>query len=328
MKAICFKEENVVELKDVPEPQHAKEEHLIIKMKASAINNGDFLTIKGVFRGNSQYEICGVSGAGKVIEIGEGVPQEYAGKNVFVYRGLQVTADTLGTWSEYTQLHYLCCVILPDNVNLEEYAGSLVNMITPYAFIKQVQKDGHKGIITTAGTSATGRAMLGLCNAFNIPHISIVRNEEGKKQLEELNAKHVLMTNDPSFVKELQKLSEGLGTTAVFDGIGGNYLSKIILGVPQNSTVYCYGFLDTSSPLSINTALLTRGLTLKGFVNLFSETVRNLENLSVAIQDLTSLMHLPHFKTKVGKAFSLNEYEQAFAYKSIKGEKPIFRHTS
>jgi hypothetical protein len=54
-------------------------------------------------------------------------------------------------------------------VNAEEYAGSLVNVITPYAFLKQAVGEGHKGIIATAGTSATGIAMLGICQTFDFP---------------------------------------------------------------------------------------------------------------------------------------------------------------
>ena len=218
MKAICFKEKNVVTLNEVQTPKNAKKEHLIIKMKASAINLGDFLVITGAFKSDSKYEVCGVSGVGKIIEIGEGVSQEYKGKNVAVYRALQVTDDTVGTWSEYSQLHYLNSVILPDNVNIEEYSGSLVNTITPYAFLKQIQKEGHSGIICTAGNSATGRAMLGICLAYDIPLISIVRNAEGKKQLKELNAKNILIESDPNFEAQLKELSNQLNATAVFDG--------------------------------------------------------------------------------------------------------------
>jgi len=107
-------------------------------------------------------------------------------------------------------MHHLNCVILPDNVNVEEYSASLVNVIASYVFFKEVKREGHEGIVCTAGTSATGRAMLGVCSAYNVPLISIVRNEKGKKQLEELNAKNVLDQNDPDFEKKLKELSEKL----------------------------------------------------------------------------------------------------------------------
>ena len=324
MKAICYKKQNVVELNEVKIPQNAKKEHLIIKMQAIAINPGDFMVITGLFKSDSQYEICGVSGVGKVVEIGEDVPTEYKWKNVVVYRALQVTDDTIGTWSEYSQLHYLNSVILPDNVNITEYSGSLVNSITPYAFLKQIEKEGHSGIIATAGTSATGRAMLGICLAYDIPLISIVRNAEGKKQLEELNAKIILIESDPDFETQLEELSKKLNTTAVFDGVGGELISKIALRIPRNSTIYCYGFLGGNKPLSIHTSnLLMKGLTVKGFGNFQTETVHDVDKLTTALKDLTKIIDMPHFKTKNGKTFKLNEFNKALKYKSEKGEKAI-----
>ena len=73
-----------------------------------------------------------------------------------------------------------------DNVKAEDYSGSLVNVITPYAFIKQILEEGHKGIICTAGNSSTGIALLGFCSAYKIPLISITRNADDKKELEDL----------------------------------------------------------------------------------------------------------------------------------------------
>mmetsp|Transcript_25838 Transcript_25838/g.12211 ORF Transcript_25838/g.12211 Transcript_25838/m.12211 type:complete len:182 (+) Transcript_25838:67-612(+) len=180
MKAVCVTPENWVELRKLPMPKKADPGHLIIKMEKCAINPGDKVFINGGFKPGSipvsKHDIAGVSGAGKVVAIGEGVSPEYEGKYVSVYRSLKFSDKLIGTWCEYAQVHQHCCVILPSDVNLEEYAGSLVNVITPYAFVKQVTEEGHRGVLVTAGTSATGRAMLGVCLALGVPTISIVRN--------------------------------------------------------------------------------------------------------------------------------------------------------
>ena len=325
MKAICLQEVQKIELKDVPKPVNASKDHLIIKMKVSATNHGDNLVIAGSFPPISKHQICGVSGVGEVVEIGENVPQKYKKKKVAVYSSLKVTEHTVGAWSEYTELHYLNCVILPDNVKLEEYSGSLVNAITPYAFLKQIQKEGHPGIISTAGNSATGRAMVGICLKYNIPLISIVRNEKGKAQLEELKAENILIQNDHNFESKLKELSNQLNTTAVFDGVGGMLLTKVANSIPHNSTIYTYGFLGGGESLSIHTSsILMKGLTIKGFGNFLSETVQNSENLEIALNDLSKIIDMPHFKTKVGKTFPLKEFKEALNYKSDKGEKAVF----
>lgn len=325
MKAVCFKSPGNLELKMVSTPEKAKSEHIIIKMIASGINPGDNMVISGMMPASSSDKICGVSGVGKVIEIGENTPKEFNNKNVAVYTSLKVTENRGGTWSEYFQMHYLNCVILPDSIDLIEYSASLVNTITPYAFLKEIQKDGHSGIICTAGTSASGRAMLGICLTNDIPLISIVRNEEGKKELQELNAENILVQSNSNFEVDLKNLSEKLNTTAVFDGVGGELISKVAVNLPRNSTIYTYGFLDGEKHLSLHTSnILMNNLTIKGFGNFLSETVTNSAKLEIALKELSKIIKMPHFKTKVGKTYQLEEFNDALNYKSEKGEKAIF----
>jgi NADPH:quinone reductase-like Zn-dependent oxidoreductase len=122
MNAVCLTSNNSVVLQDVPKPEKPEHEHLIIKMETCGINAGDKVFIGGGFPPGfgpvSLYDICGVSGVGTVIETGAGVPDEYKGKNVTVYRSLKFSDSIIGTWSEYAKMHYLHCAILPDNVNM------------------------------------------------------------------------------------------------------------------------------------------------------------------------------------------------------------------
>lgn len=328
MKAICLTRSRKLKLDHVSSPQKAASGHLIIEMKACGINSGDKAFIAGAFAPGtipvSRYDICGVSGSGKVVEIGDGVPQRFKGKNVAIYKSLKFSDHIVGTWSEYAHMHYHHCVILPDNVSLEEYSGSLVNSITPYAFLKQISSEGHKGIICTAGTSATGLAMLGICLENNVPIISIVRSEKAKKQLEELEASHVLDQSDPDFDSRLEELAGQLNATAVFDGVGGDLISRVAEVLPRGSSIYAYGFLGGDKPLCLHTSVvLMKNLTIKGFGNFTSETVQNPKKLEVALNDLGKIIARPYFKTKVGKTFRLEEINEAMEFSSPDGNKAV-----
>lgn len=327
MKAISLVAKNQVQLKEISKPKKAAPEHLIIKMHACGVNAGDNAFIGGTFPPGSIpisfLDVCGVSGVGTVIETGEGVPDTYEGKNVTVYRSLKFSDNIIGTWSEYAQLHYLHCVILPDNVNIEEYSGSLVNIITPYAFLKQIEQEGHKGIICTAGNSATGIAMLGVCLAKNFPLISVVRNEEGRKELDLLGAKNIVMQSDISFKQQLNKTSKELKATAIFDGVGGEILNTIVDEIPFGSTVYAYGYLGGQTPFSFHTSILMKGITIKGFANFRTQTVQNPHNLEAALKDISSIIDMPHFKTKNGRKFSFEEIKEALMFSSTTGKKAV-----
>lgn len=326
MKAIVVTGRGRVEVKEVPAPEKAAPEHLLIRMRAGAINSGDKLFINGAFpRGipGSRYGIAGVSGVGTVLETGAGVPPYYRGKNVTVYRSLLFDEQLTGTWSEYAHLHYRHCAVLPDDAEPEDYAGSLVNCITPFSFLQQAKLDGHKGIICTAGTSATGIALLGICLAQNFPLISLVRTENGRKELEALGAVNVIVQEDAGFKEQLRERAEQLQATAVFDGAGGKILSEIIDLLPFQSTIYCYGFLDAQTPFRFTTPVLMRGITIKGFSNFRTATVQDPLQLEQALEAISGIIHMPHFKTKTGRKFGYDKAGAALAYVPAGGEKAV-----
>lgn len=327
MKAIKVTTNKSVELVELAKPNDAYSEHLIIKMQSCGINSGDNAFINGVFpKGTipeSLYNIAGVSGVGTVIEVGQGVPDTYKGKNVTVYRSLKFSENIIGTWSEYSCLHYLQCAIVPENLNLEDYSGSLVNIITPYAFLNQIKEEGHKAIICTAGNSATGVAMLGICLAYNFPVISIVRNYDDKKELEVLGAKNIIVQSDTDFKEQLKEIAQELKATACFDGVGGAILNNIVDVLPFGSTIYAYGYLGGQIPFSFHTSILMKDITIKAFSNFRSSTVQNPNNLQKALKDIESIINMPHFKTKIGKKFTIEEVKEALKLSSPKGEKAV-----
>ncbi|MFT4155597.1 zinc-binding dehydrogenase [Parafilimonas sp.] len=149
--------------------------------------------------------------------------------------------------------------------------------------------------------------MLGFCIAYNFPVISIVRKEEGRKELEALGANNILMQNDDDFRQQLQQISQQLNATAIFDGVGGAALSNIIDVVPFNSTICSYGFLDKQMLFSFNTSILMKGIAIKGFSNFRTQTVMNANNLEQALKDISNIIHQPHFITKTGKNSALKK---------------------
>jgi NADPH2:quinone reductase len=328
MNAVVLKNNGVV-FERVPRPTKAGAGHLLIEMKACAINPGDkaFIT-RPLPPGSvlSLYNIYGVSGAGTVIETGDGVPEAYKGQQVAMYRSLKASEQMVGTWSEFAHVHYLDCIILPDGADPMDYSGSVVNIITPYAFLQQISMAGHKGIISTAGTSATGIAMAGICLAYDFPLVSIVRNDAGKRELERLEAKNVVSQNDVDFKRQLGELAGKLAATAVFDGVGGEVLNQIIEVIPNNSTIYSYGYLGDVVPLTVHTRTLSaKGITLTPFANFRTATVQQEPNLEKALKDLGAISHMSHFKTKRGASFGLEAIHEALAYASGNGAKAILR---
>src|ERR1700722_1302408 len=327
MKAICITPEKGPRQEETPQPQKAAPGHLLIKMTASAINPGDKAVITRPLPPGSVkslYHIYGASGAGTVIEAGEGVPTAHLNSKVALYRSLHYSDKMVGAWSQYTHMHYLDCVILPPMEKPEDYSGSLVNCITPYAFIQQTQAEGHKGILSTAGNSATGIAMIGMSIAYQFPLISIARNQQSKQQLKALGATHILAEDDPDFTPQLKEMAASLETTAIFDGVGGSILNKLIDPMPVNSTIYSYGYLGDDIPFTAHLRILTaKNISIRPFANIRTQTVMDPQHLENALASIGKIIHMPHFKTKPGKTFNLASITEALAFEDNTGAKAI-----
>lgn len=326
MRAVCRTSSFGVELRQVPVPD-VKPEHVVIKVSACGINRGDKGWIAGAFPQIpvSMHDVCGATASGQVVDIGEGVPREFLGRKIAVYRSLKASRDCVGTWCEFARMHYLTCVLLPEDANELEYAGSLVNNITGYAFLDQIIQAGHKAVVCTTGTSGTGRSLLGVCEALNFPIISLVRTESGRAALSKLGAQHVLVTGDAEFDTQLRTLSDQLDATAVFDGVGGVLLGRVAKALPQRSTMYCYGFLAGGETVDfVSSLLLMKSLTLTSF-GILSPTVTDPDNLKRVLPGLQQFIGMPHFRTSLGKSFGFEEAAEALQWQSADGSKAVLR---
>jgi len=68
---------------------------------------------------------------------------------------------------------------------------------------------------------------------------------------------------------------------------------------------------------------MAKDLTLKSFSNFRSTTVQNPLELETALEQLSGMIAMPHFKTKRGKAFAFEKVQDAIFYVGEGGEKPI-----
>lgn len=180
MKAVIVNESRQLEVCELPAPEAIPSGHILVDVAAAGINHGDkiFLTSPTITSGlnTSQHNIWGASASGKVRAIAPDVPAEFAGKNVALYRSLSPSPHTVGLWSEQALVPFTSAVILPDDAPVEEYSGSLVNAITALAFLEDMAADGQKGVVVTAGSSATGLAMAALAKEKKVPAIFLARS--------------------------------------------------------------------------------------------------------------------------------------------------------
>ena len=328
MKAVIVTAARELEVRDVSTPDSAPDNHLLVQIEAAAINHGDktFLKMPAAITGlnTSSYNIWGASASGRVLAAGQGVSSDYVDKKVAIYRSLTPSAKTIGLWSERAVVPVTSCVFLPEELSFADYSGSLVNVITAYAFLEEAVSAGHAGVIVTVGGSATGLALAALARARNMPVLFLVRSPQAAESLRALAFEHVLVTSDTNFDETLEQLATEMKATAVFDGVGGDLISRIASHLPLNSTIWFYGFLAGASPVSVPSIIfMAKNLTMKPFSKFNSATVRDPKKLQIALESLHNQIANPLFRTKVGKTFPFLQIEEAMAYEREPGAKAV-----
>ena len=328
MRAICVTRNRTLELRDVAPPGDPAAGHVLVAMDSATITHGDkfFLTHplpNGTMAGGRE-DVYGSNGAGRVVAIGADVPPRYLGRQVGIYKTLAPSADTLGLWCETAHVPWRSCLVLPDNLSARGYNGSFANVLTVYAFIAQAMSDGHNGLIVTAGTSATGLIAASLVRRRGMPAIFLTRSASGRDQLAAHGVEHVLLTTEQDFQDRLATLSEHLGTTAVFDGVGGELLGRIIPALPVNATVYVYGFLGAEAATTFSsTLIMARNLCLRRFANLDSATVSDPLRLAAATEKIEAMIEDPLFRTRIGREFDPAAIADAMAYEASSGARAV-----
>ena len=329
MKAICVTPDRRLEIRIVPTPEIPAPGHVLVDIDSAAITHGDKFFLANPLPGAiapsaAGQAVYGANAAGRVAAIGADVPELYRGKQVAIYKSLRRSADSIGVWCERVHLPYQTCLILPDDLRARDYCGSFANVLTVHAFLSEICAAGHKAVIITAGTSATGHIAASLARRRNLPAIFLVRSAAARETLVQHGAPHVLVTSDEDFERSLAHLATELGATAVFDGVGGALLSRMVPNLPPNSTVYIYGFLGAASPATLSTMLvMAKNLTLRRFSNLESATVQDAQKLADAMQDIAPLMADPLFKTRMGKEFIFEQIDDAMAFEAASGSRAI-----
>ncbi len=330
MRAICVTAGRQLEVREVPEPRDPPPGHLVVRIEAAAINHGDktFLArpeAAGPALARSLHDVWGASAAGEVTGAGPGVPDGYVGRRVAIYRSIGGGPDTLGLWCETAQVPHTACLRLPEGAAARDYGGSLVNIVTAHAFLETAAADGHRGVVATAGNSATGHALAALARSRGTAALLLVRSPAAKAELERHGIGDVVVVGEGTDMAAVGERAVALDATAVFDGTGGGGLGRLLPHLPQRSTVYAYGFLAGLEPVSFPSALLMgRDLTLRRFSNFDTPAVRDPLALGKAMRDLEAVAGDPLFHTRIGQTFALDAVDAAMAYETSPGAKAVF----
>lgn len=250
MKAIHLTAPDQFGLVEIPTPTDLKPGEVLIKMHYSSVNPSDLAFLTGKYGIQKPFPcVPGFEGSGEVIASGGGFYANYLkGKKV----GCVASNKYDGTWAEYMKTEANQCVILGDNIDMQQGAMCFVNPLTALDFIDMAKKDGFKAIVMTAAASALGKMVAYLAKKQGIAIAGLVRKDENLKVLKENGFELALNTESDNWQAALKAWAKGRGKILLPDCIGGGAIpSKALSCLPPSSRILTYGSLDMAKPQTI-----------------------------------------------------------------------------
>ena len=296
----------VLQVQEVPTPT-PKENEVLIKIHAAAINNTDPVFRKGepfisrLFTGllKPKHSIPGDVLAGEIIEIGKSVTKFKVGEHVFGY-----STDTLGAHAEYKCLPDDSAIInIPDNINYTEAAGIVDGGHTALVFLREKGKISNKQKILIYGASGSvGTAAIQIALSYGT-EVTGVCSTQNLEMVKSLGAKRVIDYTKIDFTQENEKYD------IIFDTVNKMSFSQCKNALSENG-VYLTTFPTPS--------VLFKGLfqsKAKGKRALFvaagmKSVIHKIENFKY----LSELIINNQLKTIIDREYSMNDIGEAHKY--------------
>ncbi len=255
----------------------------MIKVAAAPVNPSDY---GGWYKSSSSsYPIpMGIEGCGVVISSGGilgglgammGGMTSYMRCPVGTNVGFVITDGTKqGSYSEYVVVNAATgCFPMPSDVPVEDCASFFVNPYTVLGIVDTARNAGSSNaIVHTAGASQLGMMLnrFGMIEGMEI--INVVRRIEQREMLENIGARHVIVTDegrddDPlAWKDELRAKVKDLGATCAFDAVSGDMTGHLLDCMPRRGIVYSYGVLAGKANGIDALDLIYRRKELRGFL--------------------------------------------------------------
>jgi NADPH:quinone reductase-like Zn-dependent oxidoreductase len=171
-----------------------------------------------------------------------------------------------GTWTDYAVYNEDNLFTVPENVSDEAAAQAIINPVTVYTMLDQIDAPKGEYIIQTAAGSVLGRILIQFAKARGVKTINLVRRKEQIQELKAIGADEVLNTEDGTdIVAEIKRITNGKGAYGAVDAVGGDLGLKLSQSVRDNGLILLYGVLGGFEVKVDSIELMFRNVNYSGF---------------------------------------------------------------
>lgn len=294
----------VLSLGDSPIPE-PKANEVRVKTILASIHNHDLLTIRGKYGFKPEMPaIAGSEAVGVVDAVGSEVKNLKVGQRV-------AAASVQATWAEYFVADEDMVFAIPESLD-DEMAAQLIAMpLSALMLLEFLEVESGQWVIHNAANGAVGKSLAMLAAARGVKTINVVRSSEAIKELEALDIKNNVNTEDDDWKAQVKSIIGDDKISAAVDSVGGENSGELLSLLGHGGTFAAFGAMS-GKPMMLNpTNLIFKQATVKGFWGSKTSQEMNVENKQRLIDELieratSGKLHLP-----VEEVFNLADIKKA-----------------
>ena len=241
---------DVLEIATVDQPVPT-DDQVLIRVMATSVNRPDIVQREGHYpplKGES--EIIGLEVAGVIVELG---------KNVLGYDlGERVCAlISGGGYAEFATAYGPHLMKMPEQMTFQEGACIAETYITAYLNLFRIANlQDRQSVLLHGGGGGVNTAAVQLCKAL-VPNATIIVTASARKveRVGELGIQFVINYQEQDFVKEVKRVTEGMGVNVILDHIGASYLQSNMKALATGGVLVVIG-VTGGARSEINLALM------------------------------------------------------------------------
>ena len=302
----------VLRVVDVP-PEQPGQGEVVIRMEAAAMHIADLRTIQGVPPFAMPLpRTPGFEGVGRIVRVGEGVPQSRIGERVF-------PPLASGTFREEVRCSSEACIPAPEG-DAVQLSLLMVNGATAAVMLEDFA-EFNKGdwLIQNAANSSCGRYLVRLAALRGVRTVNVVRRAELIEEIRELGG-DVVVVDGPDLAARVQAATGGAAIKLGIDAVSGAATQRLAECLAPSSTVVSYGSM-TNKPCELDFYLMfSNDIRLEGlsFARQFQK-LRKPEEVRALYLKLADLMARGVLVAKIAGVYPLEQIVAACARAALTG---------
>ncbi len=247
----------------------------------------------------------GLEAAGKIDEVGANVTDLNKGDNI-AYASIP-----LGAYSQQRIIPARIAVKLPDGISYEIAATLMTKgLTTNYLLTKTYQLKANEIVLFHAAAGGVGQIFAQWANSIGAKVIGTVGSDEKIKVAEENGYVNVINYSKKDFAKEVMKITNNQGVSAVFDGVGKKTFQGSIACLKTRGMMISFG--NASGPLdpvNIPKFIQPKGLYLTR--PSIAQYFTNRKELQKGADEIFEKIKFGKIKIKIFKTYKLSEAKKA-----------------